>query len=59
MLRCVACVEECIGPIIRVTRISEVETLAIASNRSKLQRNTMCISLQIIEFFGFVHCPVL
>jgi hypothetical protein len=33
--------EERIASIIRVTRISELRTLAVISNRSMLQRNTM------------------
>jgi hypothetical protein len=31
---------ECITSIIRIPRISELETLAVTSNRRKLQRNT-------------------
>jgi hypothetical protein len=46
MLRRVALIgtdvsEEHIASIIRVTRISELGALAVTSNRSMLQRNTM------------------
>jgi hypothetical protein len=48
MLRRVALVgtdvsEECIASIIRVTRIGELETLAVTSNRSTLRRNALCV----------------
>jgi hypothetical protein len=38
--------EECSTSIIRVTRISELVTLAITSNRCMLQRNTVTEFLQ-------------
>jgi hypothetical protein len=44
--------EERIASIIRVTRIGELGTLAVSSNRSMLQRNTMCS----IYFVLFLRC---
>jgi hypothetical protein len=46
MLRCVAFVgtdvsEESSDPIIRVTRIGELETLALTSNRCMMRKNTV------------------
>jgi hypothetical protein len=35
--------EELSASIIRVTRISELGTLAVTNNRRKLRRNTKCV----------------
>jgi uncharacterized protein YjbK len=62
MLRCVALVrtdvsEELSASIIRVTRIGEVGTLAVTSNRSTLRRNTkLAVNLSFLDrsrYFSF------
>jgi hypothetical protein len=64
MLRRVALVrtdvsEERTASIIRMTRISELgTTLAITSNRRRLRRNTVSLTLLRIESWASVRNPV-
>jgi hypothetical protein len=46
--------EECSSSIIRVTRIGELGTLAVTSNRRTLRRNTKCFFLRSVHRDGGV-----
>jgi hypothetical protein len=47
--------EEYITTIIRETRIGELGKLAVTNNRSKLQRNTMWVTLRHIPEDGTIY----